>query len=96
MFYIAVDKPLDKLVKDLKKTFEKNSIKVLSEEEKEGTLSAKATVFTLKYKDKIFKVSVVNLKDKTTVSAIFPKKIFSEEEKDFIKKFLEKVKDENS
>ncbi len=97
MFYIAVDKTLDSLINQIENILKDNNIEILSKEEKNsGTLSAKAVVLTLRYKNKIFKMSIVSWKDKATVSLVFPKKEFSEEEKRFLKNLLEKLKDESS
>ncbi len=93
MFYIAVDKPLNNLINQIENILKDNNIEILSKEEKNsGTLSAKAVVLTLRYKNKIFKMSTVAWKDKVTVSLVFPKKEFSEEEKKFLKNLLEKLK----
>ncbi len=97
MFYVAVDKPIDSLINQIENILKDNNIEILSKEEKNsGTLSAKAVVLTLKYENKIFKLSIVAWKDKATVSLVFPKREFSEEEKEFLKNLLEKLKDESS
>lgn len=97
MFYVAVDRPLEDILRRLEIIFKENNIEILLKEEKDSnTFPAKATVLSGKYKDKVFKISIVSWKDKITVSLVFPKKTFSQEEKEFLKTILEKIKDENN
>ncbi|NPA54044.1 MAG: hypothetical protein GXO21_05185 [Aquificae bacterium] len=93
MIYKTIEKNLDETLKFLKKEFEKNNISILSiEEKKEGKIqNIKLLILTAEKDKKVFKVSLIEKQGKTIASIIFPKKVFSEKEKDLIKNLLNKV-----
>ncbi len=93
MIYKTVEKPLDETLELLKKTFEGNNIHILSIEEKqsENISNIKLVVITAEINKKPFRVSLIQEKEKTILSVVFPKKLFTDKEQKSISKSIQNL-----
>ncbi len=81
MFYKSVDKEITDILEEIKK-----HIDIIDIQEKKGDIPlAKIFIITAQYRDKPFKISLVSFKGKTTISVVFSKKLFSEDEIKYLK-----------
>ncbi len=88
MIYLSTKTPVEEAVSILRKEFD-----IVSVEEKSGGVlkDFKIFVLTVVFNEKPLRISVFSQKGTTVLSVVFPKKTFSKEEIQDIKKILEKA-----
>ncbi len=96
MIHKVIKKPVDVVIETVKKNFEREGFSVLNIENKGEykTVSKhiKVLVLTLEKNGKFFKTTLVsNAPDITILSAVFPKKMFTQEEEEKIKNLIENL-----